>query len=68
MKIKYIWHDQPDVQKFYDTRISLVNSRGFLNMMGSFPNQEDWDKKELANFERDKQRGKILSYEIVEGV
>lgn len=67
MLIKYVWHEQPDVVKTHNTVHSLVNAKGLLNALGSHPTQEEWDKRELKNFEEKKQKGYVLSYEVVEG-
>jgi len=60
MKIKYIHFSEPNKVKEYDTEIALKNN-SFLKK-----SQEDFDKLELEHMERDKQKGHILSYEIVE--
>lgn len=66
MLIKYVWHEQPDVVKTHDTELSLFGNRGVLNALDSHPTQEEWDKRELKNFEEKKRKGYVLSYEVVE--
>jgi hypothetical protein len=66
MKIKYVHISNPSVEKVYDTTRGLRGCEGLLSNLGSFPSQEEWDRSELFNFERDRQRGLILQYEIVE--
>ena len=60
MKIKYIHHTEPSKVKVYDTEKALKNNP-FIEQ-----SQNDFDKIELANMERDKRKGLILSYEITQ--
>ena len=60
MKIKYIHFSEPNKEKVYDTEKSLKNNP-VISM-----NQEEWDKHELERMKKDKERGHILSYEIIE--
>lgn len=60
MKIKYIHNSEPNRIKVYDTERALKNNP-FIKQT-----QSDFDKMELANVERDKRKGLILSYEITQ--
>lgn len=60
MKIKYIHNSEPSKIKVYDTERSLKNNP-FIKQT-----QSDFDKMELANMERDKRKGLILSYKIIQ--
>ncbi len=60
MKIKYIHSSEPSEVKIYDTEKALKNNP-FIERT-----QSDFDKMELANMERDKRKGLILSYEIMQ--
>ena len=60
MKIKYIHSSEPIEVKIYDTEKALKNNP-FIEQT-----QSDFDKMELANMERDKRKGLILSYEIMQ--
>lgn len=60
MKIKYIHSSEPSEVKIYDTEKALKNNP-FIEQT-----QSDFDKMELANMERDKRKGLILSYEIMQ--
>lgn len=63
MKIKYIWHDQPDVVKVYDT------VKDFATMPYIFRRnltQEEYDDFQRMNITRKKEEGLVLSYEIIE--
>lgn len=60
MKIKYIHSSNPNKEKIYDTEKALKNN-SFIKK-----SQEDFDKLELENMERDKQKGYIISYEVLQ--
>jgi hypothetical protein len=60
MKIKYIHSSEPSKVKIYDTGKALKNNP-FIERT-----QSDFDEMELANMERDKRKGLILSYEIMQ--
>ena len=60
MKIKYIHFSEPNITKIYDTKIALKKNP-FYRMT-----QEEFDKLELANMERNKKKGHVLSYEVIE--
>lgn len=62
MKIKYVWYDQPRVEKVFDTE------RDFNTMPYVFKKhvtQEEYDKWHLRNFAERKERGLVLTYEVV---
>ncbi len=60
MKIKYVLAGRPDLEKVYDTEIALKRN-SFIAM-----SQERFDKLELARMKYDKERGLLLSYEVIE--
>jgi hypothetical protein len=67
MIVKYIWYDNPDTEKLYDTEKSYKNFHvKFCSAfhMGPPMTAEEWDRFELAKIERDKARGLVISYEI----
>ena len=59
-KVKYVHFSEPKKLKTYDTKVALKKNP-FFRMT-----QEEFDKLELANMERDKQKKYILSYEVME--
>lgn len=64
MKVKYVWHDQPNVEKVFDT------VHAFAIMPRIFKRdqtQEEYDAFELQNFASKKEQGLVLSYEVIEG-
>ena len=65
MKIKYVHSTDPGVEKIHDTEKSLKGCIGLIHALGSERTQEEWDKHELALFERDKQKGYVLTYEVI---
>ena len=68
MKILYVHASDPQREKTCDTVKSLQNCRGLIELVfGDKKTQEEWDKEELARFERDLCRGLVLSYAVVGG-
>lgn len=67
MKVKYVHSSDPEVEKIYDTKKSLEGCIGLIHSLGSDRTLAEWDKHELMCFERDKAKGLVLSYSIVEG-
>ena len=65
MKIKYKHVSDPNVEKVHDTEKSLEGCYGVLRLGGGIPSIDEWDQFTLDKFEEDKQRGIILSYEVV---
>ena len=65
MKIKYIWHDKPHVEKVVDTERTLRGCAGLNRMMHFEPTQQEWDEIELRNMKRDHERGLVLRYEVI---
>jgi len=59
MKIKYVHFSEPNEEKIYDTEDAL-RKNPFYKMT-----QEKFDELELKHMERDKEKGHILSYEIL---
>lgn len=64
MKIKYVWHGEPNKEKKVDT-IEQFYSIPFIFREMSGKTQEEYDKFILKKFEKDVQSGLILRYEIV---
>lgn len=64
MKIKYVWHDDPNKEKEVDT-IEQFYSIPFIFREISAKTQEEYDKFILKKFEKDVQSGLVLRYEIV---
>lgn len=60
MKIKYIHFSEPNKEKIYDTEVAL-RKNPFYRMT-----QEKFDELELKHMEEGKEKGHILSYEIVQ--
>lgn len=63
MLIKYVHVSTPDTEKTHDTEKAYRGCIGFMRSMGSYPTQADFDRDELKRFERDKEKGVILSYQ-----
>ena len=61
MKIKYIHFSEPETEKIYDTVKVFHNP----NNPRVFKTQEEFDAFELEHFAKDKERGTIISYEII---
>lgn len=59
MKIKYVHFSEPDKTKIHDTEIALRKNL-FITK-----SQKEFDDFTLRLMERDKQKGHILSYEII---
>ncbi len=66
MKIKYVHASAPEEEKVHDTVKSLRGGLGVIHVFGDEKSQKDWDAEELARFERDLQKGLVLSYEVIE--
>lgn len=64
MRIKYVWHDEPNKEKKVDT-IEQFYSIPFIFREMSGKTQEEYDKFILNKFEKDVQSGLVLRYEIV---
>ncbi|MBO5969923.1 MAG: hypothetical protein J6S14_15655 [Clostridia bacterium] len=62
MKIKYVWHESPDTEKIIDTVAELPN----IPFNTTPPTQERYDKHTIELLERDKARGLVLRYEVIE--
>lgn len=66
MKIRYVHIADPGVEKIHDTEKSLKGCIGLIHALGSDRTQEEWDRHELKCFERDLQKGIVLSYSVIE--
>lgn len=65
MKVRYIHSSDPDATKIHDTVKARQNNMGLLRLMGDAPSQKAYDAAELSRFERDRQRGIVLSYDVL---
>ena len=65
MKIKYVHWSEPDREKIFDTEQAYRNSAGLRNLLNDTRTQEECDAWELKHLEEDKQKGYILSYEVM---
>ena len=63
MKIKYVWHEQPKIEKVFDTKVAF---RKLPSIFTVGQTQESFDRRELENFEDKKAKGLVLSYEVIE--
>lgn len=62
MFIKYIHASEPETEKIYDT-VKVYNNPN--NGPRVFNAQKDFDAFELQHFAKDKEKGIVISYEIV---
>ena len=64
MLIEYIWAEDPNQTKVYDTKKAYLrmSMSPVLRYEGS---QEEFDKSELSKLQRDKENGRILDYKII---
>ena len=67
MKIKYIHHSEPGVEKILDTKVHRQKSDEFSKTFGfgGAEPQEKHDKWLLEKLAREKEEGLILSYEVI---
>lgn len=63
MKIKYRHASNPKQEKVHDTVKARKNTNCLFKAKHT---QEEYDKEELARFERNVQEGLVLSYEVLE--
>lgn len=62
MKVRYVHSSNPEISKVYDTDKSYDN-----NLFATAPKtRKQWAEEELGRFERDKRKGLILEYEVME--
>ena len=59
MKVKYIHFSEPDKEKIHDTEVVLQKNRFIKRTQISF------DEFTLRKFKKDKEKGYILSYEVL---
>lgn len=62
MKIKYVWHDQPKVEKVFDTEKSFNT---IPSIFRKDLTQEEHDEWQLRNFAEKKECGLVLAYEVI---
>ena len=62
MKIKYVWHEDPDTEKIIDTVYELLRIPFLIEPLS----QEMYDKFIMNKLQRDEADGKILRYEVIE--
>ena len=63
MKIKYTHISDPETEKIHDTAVALAKLPSMLKSRN--PTQSEFDAFELDLLKRDKERGIVLSYEII---
>ena len=61
MKIEYVWHEEPDRVKVFDT----VRDKRSLRILTDCMTQQEYDERQLRLIEQKKQSGLILSYKII---
>lgn len=67
MKFKYIWYDEPETVKTYDTAKGYRDHRIFSKLLQCEPmTPEAWDKWELEKIEEKKRAGLVISYTVTE--
>lgn len=67
MKFRYIWHDEPETVKTYDTANGYREHRIFSKLLHSEPmTPEAWDEFELKKIEEKKRAGLVLSYTVTD--
>ena len=73
MKIKYVHFSEPEKEKIHDTEIAYQKRNfislktGLIDMEKLRQTQEEFDIQQVEFMERDKKKGYILSYEVVDG-
>lgn len=66
MKIEYVWHDEPNRKKLYDTEKSFKMNHNPFSSLDAGKTQEKFDKHELESFEEKKNRGLVLEYKVIQ--
>lgn len=71
MKIKYIHSSEPEREKICDSvalnkRDTYFRRSFFTNTDDPLKPQDEYDKYLLEKMERDKKKGVLLSYEVIE--
>ena len=56
MKIRYIWHDEPNKKKQYDTEVA------YKKLPQTNMTLEEWNEHELKSFAEKKQQGLVIDY------
>lgn len=65
MIFKYIWHDEPETVKTYDTKNGYREHRIFSKLLHFPPmTPEAWDEFELKRIEERKRDGLVLSHTV----
>ena len=62
MKVRYVHSSEPEKVKIYDTDKSYDNNL----FVTASKTRKQWVEEELGRFERDKQKGLVLEYEVME--
>lgn len=65
MLIRYIHASNPKQEKIHNTQKAYRNSSWVFTATNCKISQEEYDKNELANFERDMRKGVVLSYTVL---
>ena len=69
MKVKYVWHDNPNVETVYDTSNGYREHKHMSDFLCMPPmTEEEWDENEMKRFAEKRAKGLVLSYEIIEEV
>ena len=63
VKIKYVWFDQPEVEKVFDTVYTFDRMPSIFRQRQT---QEGYDAFQLENFAKKKEEGLVLSYKVIE--
>ena len=67
MKVRYIWYDNPNTEKVYDTAIGYREHKHMSAFLRMPPmTKEEWDEVEKKRFEERREKGLVLSYEIID--
>lgn len=66
MKVRYVWYDNPNTEKIYDTASGYREHKRMSNFLRMSPmTEEEWDEAEKKRFEERHKKGLVLSYEII---
>lgn len=68
MKIKYIWYEEPEKPRMFDTQRGYAEQRArsrFYPETSFNGTQSEWDDFQISHLERDKKRGLVLSYDVL---
>jgi len=67
MKVRYVWYDNPNTEKVYDTASGYREHKHMSTFLRVPPmTKEEWDEVEKKRFEERREKGLVLSYEIID--